>query len=85
MTCVLDPAIRVGQVRIAVVSQTRVVPQDSRNAAWFTAGKKPLFVLMERNEKVSVFDLSGHKIPLADIEALCPGLCASFIAVDGAS
>lgn len=83
MTCVLDLAVNVGQMRFAVVSQTFIVPQGSRNAASFTGGKLPVFVLMENDHGVSAFDMSGRKTPLAEIEKLCPGVCAGFASSRG--
>ncbi len=78
MTCILDPAVTVGQMRFAIISQTSVAAQGFPNSAFFAGRKRPLYVLMQNGDTVSAFDLSGCEISLTEIETRCPGLCGRF-------
>jgi hypothetical protein len=65
----------VGDYRIAVVSQQLAAGSIvGKRGAFCRFGKKPAFVLIWDGPVTTALDMTGGKVPIAKVTALCPAV-----------
>lgn len=73
MTYHLGKPQDVGGYRIAVVSRQIVTARPvGRRGAYCYCGKEPAFVLLRRKHVTTAMDMTGRKVTIAQVAALCP-------------
>ena len=80
MKVALDPARYVGTTRIAAISLTSSGARECGAATLLSGGKRPLALLVLDSSSVAAFAATGQRLSLAEIEQLCPGALAVFLA-----
>ncbi len=81
MTLVLDPPLKAGSRRVAVLSETHVTAHGSGRGLWATAIKTPVAVLVADADSLHAMDLRGRPLDTDTLEAACPGLVARMQAI----
>ncbi len=77
MTVELDDVIRVGAVAVAALV-TRSVHCDFRRAVSIRCAKRPVAVLIRRDDVTTAFEIDGPRIDPDDLERRFPGQRAEF-------
>ena len=73
MTVSLDQMIRVGPLRIALLSDRAAKGIHSNGVFFFTGRKHPVAVLIKQGAALNAFDLRGNPMTREQMENLCPG------------
>ena len=71
MTFSVGPTYRVGDCKIAVLSQVTVRAKYHQFSASVIAAKQPLFLLIARSGRRDAIDMTGQQVLTEDIDALC--------------
>ena len=75
MTYVLEPAFRSGGYEIFIISQQSVeAHQVGAQGVTLFCRKEPAFVLVRNDRESVTLDMTGAKVPLAQVAALCPSV-----------
>ena len=77
MTVELGEVIRVGAVTVAALAE-RSVHCVSPHAVLVHGTKRPVAVLIRRNDVTMAFEIDGPRIALENLEQRFPGQCAEF-------
>lgn len=75
MTYVLGDPIVSGSYTIAIVSR-QVVAGRQRKARGVSGycSKEPVYVVVRKGKGCAALDMTGAKVPLQDVQALCPAV-----------
>ncbi|MGJ5620087.1 hypothetical protein [Sulfitobacter sp. MF3-043] len=73
MTVSLDQIIKVGPLRIALLSDRAVKAIHCNGFVFFTGRKHPVAVLIRQGAALNAYELDGHPLTRAHVEKLCPG------------
>lgn len=73
MTVLLDQMLKIGQSRIAVLSDRAVKVIHSNGVVFVTGQKQPVAVLIKHGEALNAFELEGNPMTREHVEDLCPG------------
>lgn len=80
MRAVLDPGRQVGNLRIAAISLGSIKATELKAGAMLQASKRPLALLILADDDVAAYAATGQRLDPAEIEELCPGAIAAFLA-----
>ncbi len=73
----LDDVVRVGAVTIAALAQHMVCGRGSQSAS-FHGTKRPVAILIRRDNMTMAFEMNGRQIALDEFEQQFPGRRADF-------
>jgi len=83
MTVSLDQMIRVGPLRIALLSDRAVKGIHSNGVFFFTGRKHPVAILIKQGATLTVFGPNGDPMTREQVENLCPGAWSATLEVRG--
>ena len=80
MKTALDSVLHFGTTRIAAISLTSSGAREFKTGAFLQGSKQPLALLMLDEGGVAAYAATGQRLSIAEIERLCPGAVAAFLA-----
>lgn len=78
MPITLQATMKIGDHTVAALVETScfVQVESKPRSAWLS--KRPVAILLNKEEQVSAFDHHGKAMTLNEVERLCPGALANF-------
>ena len=73
MGAMITPLIRVGTATVAALCETRIGSRSSHWSVHVTASKRPVAILLARENEVDVMTLDGTRLDPAEAEQRFPG------------
>lgn len=80
----MDRPVRLGTVSLAAICKTEVHANIAQRAVMASCSKKPLLILVVRDEVAIGLDLHGNRLSADEVEAIYPGAIKGLMAELGA-
>ena len=85
MSVALGPVRRVGDVAVAALCRTAISKTAMGRAGIFACDKRPVAILCLQDGAIRAMRPDGSALSEAEVEALCPGVLATFAGTSDAA